>query len=34
MYISMRLGISYLWIDSLCILQDSAEDWLREVALM
>jgi hypothetical protein len=27
-------GIGYLWIDALCILQDSAEDWRREAALM
>lgn len=25
-----RLGISCLWIDSLCIIQDSLDDWLRE----
>ncbi|KAK3361745.1 heterokaryon incompatibility protein-domain-containing protein [Lasiosphaeria ovina] len=25
-----RLGISRIWIDSLCILQDSVEDWQRE----
>ncbi|XXH03753.1 hypothetical protein Hte_010159 [Hypoxylon texense] len=29
-----RLGIRYLWIDSLCIIQDSTEDWRHEAALM
>ncbi|OTA67903.1 HET-domain-containing protein [Hypoxylon sp. EC38] len=29
-----RLGIRYIWIDSLCIIQDSVEDWRREAALM
>ena len=28
--IARSLGIAYLWIDSLCIIQDSAEDWQRE----
>jgi hypothetical protein len=29
-----RLNVHYLWIDSLCILQDSEEDWRRESATM
>ncbi|KAL7623310.1 hypothetical protein AAE478_006991 [Parahypoxylon ruwenzoriense] len=29
-----RLDIRYLWIDSLCIIQDSVEDWRHEAALM
>lgn len=28
------LGIAYLWIDSLCIVQDDPEDWAREAARM
>jgi hypothetical protein len=28
--ITRRLGIPYLWIDSLCIIQDDKEDWARE----
>jgi hypothetical protein len=28
------LGIQYLWIDSLCIIQDSSQDWEQESALM
>lgn len=32
--VTRRLGLSYLWIDSLCILQDSQEDWERESARM
>ncbi|KIX08131.1 uncharacterized protein Z518_02787 [Rhinocladiella mackenziei CBS 650.93] len=29
-----RLEIPYLWIDSLCIRQDSTEDWLHESSAM
>jgi hypothetical protein len=29
-----KLGYRYLWIDSLCIIQDSPEDWQQECALM
>ncbi|KAK3358712.1 heterokaryon incompatibility protein-domain-containing protein [Lasiosphaeria hispida] len=29
-----RLGIQYLWIDSLCIIQDSASDWRLESSKM
>jgi hypothetical protein len=29
-----RLDIEYIWIDSLCIIQDSKEDWAKEAALM
>jgi hypothetical protein len=32
--ITRRLKIKYLWIDSLCIIQDSLEDWAREAARM
>ena len=31
---SQRLNIRYLWIDSLCILQDHRDDWQKEVAEM
>ncbi|KAL6696888.1 heterokaryon incompatibility domain-containing protein [Trichoderma pleuroticola] len=29
-----RLGIEYIWIDCLCIIQDDKDDWKREAALM
>jgi hypothetical protein len=28
------LNIQYLWIDSICIIQDSADDWTSEATLM
>ena len=30
----LKLDISYLWIDALCIIQDDAEDWQEESAKM
>ncbi|KAL8853687.1 MAG: hypothetical protein Q9221_001498 [Calogaya cf. arnoldii] len=32
--VTRELGIQYLWIDSLCIIQDSEADWLHESSLM
>lgn len=32
--LTQRLGIGYLWIDSLCIIQDSPEDWRSESGRM
>ncbi|KAH9227260.1 hypothetical protein K456DRAFT_1796293, partial [Colletotrichum gloeosporioides 23] len=34
MDVTRRLGVRYLWIDSLCIVQDDADDWDREAARM
>jgi hypothetical protein len=32
--VTRELGLRYLWIDALCILEDSAKDWRRECADM
>lgn len=32
--VTRKLGFRYLWIDALCIIQDSNEDWEREVGKM
>lgn len=29
-----QLGLQYIWIDSLCIIQDDEKDWAREVEAM
>lgn len=34
LHITRSLGYQYLWIDSLCIFQDSKEDWAAESAVM
>ncbi|KAL2066052.1 hypothetical protein VTL71DRAFT_2123 [Oculimacula yallundae] len=34
MSITNYLGLHYIWIDSLCIIQDSVEDWRKEAGLM
>ncbi|KAJ2992635.1 hypothetical protein NUW58_g2099 [Xylaria curta] len=31
---ALGLNIRYIWIDSLCIMQDSREDWRQESAIM
>ncbi|KAI1847073.1 hypothetical protein JX266_006948 [Neoarthrinium moseri] len=33
-WLSGKLGAQYLWIDSLCILQDDLQDWTHESARM
>ena len=33
-FITRKLGVRYLWIDSLCIIQDSPSDWEMESANM
>lgn len=34
LHIVRSLGYEYIWIDSLCIIQDSKEDWRNECATM
>lgn len=32
--VTRQLGLRYIWIDSLCILQDLPRDWQNEAAMM
>ncbi|KAF7439686.1 hypothetical protein PC9H_000022 [Pleurotus ostreatus] len=32
--VTRAMGCEYLWIDSLCIIQDSVDDWRRECSIM
>ena len=32
--LTKQLGISYLWVDALCIIQDSSSDWAAEASRM
>jgi hypothetical protein len=32
--ITRDLDVGYIWIDSLCIIQDSPDDWARESVLI
>jgi Heterokaryon incompatibility protein (HET) len=32
--VTRRIGLQYLWIDSLCIIQDSVQDWQQESSKM
>jgi hypothetical protein len=34
LWMTRRLGFKHLWIDSLCIIQDSHDDWLKEAPQM
>ncbi|CAO2655562.1 Nn.00g043650.m01.CDS01 [Neocucurbitaria sp. VM-36] len=33
-HFARRVGVRYLWIDSLCIIQDDPDDWKREAQIM
>jgi hypothetical protein len=33
-HITRRLGLEYIWIDRICIVQDDKEDWAKEASLM
>ncbi|PVH96825.1 HET-domain-containing protein [Periconia macrospinosa] len=33
-YIAFKLGFRFIWIDSLCIVQDDNDDWLTQASMM
>ncbi|KAF4628642.1 hypothetical protein G7Y89_g9504 [Cudoniella acicularis] len=33
-YVTRNLGIRYLWVDALCIIQDDPNDWAQETGIM
>lgn len=33
-YVAKRLGLRYLWIDAVCIVQDDKDDWETEAVMM
>ncbi|KAK2043833.1 HET-domain-containing protein, partial [Colletotrichum somersetense] len=33
-FVALKIGAGYIWIDSLCIIQDSKDDWIRESVTM
>ncbi|CAN9170703.1 unnamed protein product [Alternaria alternata] len=33
-HITRRLGLEYIWIDRICIIQDDKEDWANEASVM
>ena len=32
--VTRQMGLHYIWIDSLCIIQDSPTDWQKEAVMM
>jgi hypothetical protein len=33
-HVTRRLGLEYIWIDRICIVQDDIEEWAKEASLM
>jgi hypothetical protein len=33
-YVAQKMSVQYIWIDSLCIIQDARNDWTKEFAHM